>query len=566
MKSRFFLLFFVLIVLFPAGIFSQQAPAALRDYVGLINQTYHPGVVSFFEGIKANLERRGESDAVRAIDIFLRGSTGSGFVVSDRGNLYVITNNHVIAQAHTVSITFERPDGFRRTFENLRIIAANEENDLAILAFAPGDRPVQQGLSLLTRAAREGETVFSAGFPSLGITPIWQFGQGMVSNASVRFPRSIQDETQMGPYIQHTAQIDPGNSGGPLLVAQQGVATGYAVVGINTLTGLRRQAANYAIPVSTTQSFMTGALNQRPDTFRAALDQRLAEFVEGLGVNRAVYPHIAGFLSAACVGENAEYAMEEMFERSNASVRRAFIEKTEDGVVGAMSYAVAWTIENSIRTGPGALRTVIKDVTGAGEEYTVVFTINNTDHSSRWVREYGNWRIRTFGAVAAGDADLLTQRQSRREAAQNLRIDDSNVHLEAGYANLFDKASFALYASADFGNFGAKVYFADSDFWAIGAFVNYRWGIPAGNLGFMPYLRLGADYMFDKEYNDFKDEFHPPAITGMGQAGLKVTTSYVPGLFIGAAFQFNFFNMANFLTDYENAMKMAFAITAGYAF
>ena len=570
MKRRSLLIFFILVLMFPAWVFSQPIPpaGALRDYVGLINQSYHPGIVAFFEKIKADLAKKGENDAVKAIDIFLRGATGSGFVFNDaRGNLYVITNNHVIAQAHSLSITFERQDGYKKKFENLKIIAVDEEADLALLTFAAGDKPLDRGLSFLTRPVQEGEDVYSAGFPGLGITSIWQFGRGMVSNAAVRFPKSVNDETLVGPFIQHTAEVDPGNSGGPLLIVQQNVPSGYAVAGINTLKAYRRQAANYAIPITTVQDFINNALNQKPETYRAALDQRLAQFIEGLGANRAVYPHIAEYLSSACVGENAEFAMAEMYDKGNVSVKRAFIEKCEDGVVGAMGYAVAWTIENSIR-GQGVIKASLKEVTGDGEEYTVIFTINNKEHSAKWVREYGNWRIRSFGAVAAGDKTLVTKKEAQKKAAENLRVDSNSFHIEAGYAYLFEKAPAALYTAIDLGIFCAQFYTTGSDFWGWGMSFGHRWGIPAGNIGFMPFIRFGFDYLHDQEYNDYRKATldtnlnFPIAMTG--QTGLKITTSYVPGLFMGFVFQYNIFNMTD--KNYDKNMKMGCSFTAGYAF
>jgi len=575
----------VLLIVFPVCVFAQSA--ALRDYVGLISQNYHPGVVSYFESMKTDLAKRsGNEDAIKAIDIFLRGDTGSGFVYNDaRGNLYVITNYHVVSQANTLSITFERQDGTKRKFENLKIIAADEEIDLALLAFAPGDKPVARGLTFLTRQAQEGEDVFSAGFPGLGITPIWQFGRGMVSNARVSFPKSLSDETLMGPYIQHTAQIDPGNSGGPLLVAQANAPGGYAVVGVNTLSALRRQAANYAIPISTTQTFITAALNPKPETYKAALDQRLAKFVEGLGGSSAVYPHIAEFLSSVCVGENAEYAMEEMYKKGNALVRRDFLEKLEDGVVSAMGYAVAWTIETSIRKqATGALKAELKDVTGAGEEYTVVFTVNGKDVSSKWIREYGNWRIRSFGTVAAGDPAMRSKALAEKDAAEKLRINESSFHLEAGYAFLVNKAPAALYASVElmgnFGGGGARLYYAGPDFFSVGGFIGLRWGIPAGNFGFMPYFRLGFDYVIDdQDFKDFQIEHQSDwgrsnieyNVSISPQLGVKITTAYVPGLFMGLAFQYNMYPAALLERrsegeSYKDALKMAISVTAGYAF
>jgi serine protease Do len=562
MKHRFFVIFFILIFVFPAWVFSQQAPpaGALREYVGLINQSYHPGIVTYFEKIKTELEKNDKSDAVKAIDLFLKGAVGSGFVIAAaNGNLYVVTNYHVIQQAHSLSITFERQDNFKRKYENLTVIAADEDLDAALLAFPAGDKP-PAGLNFVTRQLEEGEDVYAAGFPVLGVTPLWQFSKGMVSNASAKFPKSINDETLMGPYIQHTAQVDPGNSGGPLLAVQR---NGYAVAGINTLSALRRQTANYAIPAAAAQAFINAALNQKPETYRASLDQRIAKFVDGLGENRAVYPHIAGYLSSVCVGENAEYAMSEMYDKGSATVRRAFIEKCEDGVVGAMGYAVAWTIENSIR-GQTAIKASLKEVTGAGEEYAVVFTINNKDFNSVWIREYGNWRIKSFGSVAAGDKTLMNKKEADRKAKENMRI-DSSIHIEAGYANLFEKAPTALYFSFDFSGFGLNLYYVDSDFFSLGMFIGYSWGISAENLGFMPYIRIGINYMNDKGYEDYQNSVwgtlgFPIAFTG--QFGFKVTSSYTPGFFVGTAYQLNIFN----LNEYKDVMKSALSITAGYAF
>jgi hypothetical protein len=347
------------------------------------------------------------------------------------------------------------------------------------------------------------------------------------------------------------------------------------------LSGIYRQAANYAIPIEIVEAFINEALNPRPETFRAALDERLTKFVDGLNVNRAAYPHIAEFLSAVCVGENAEYAISVINDSGNNTIKRAFVEKFDESVIGAMGTAVAWTIENSIRT-QGALRASIKDVSGSGDEYTVVFTINNQDHSSRWVREYGTWRIRTFGSVASGDnaaqAQATQQRQAQRAAAQNLRL-ESDLHIEVGYAYLFDKSPWAIYVAAEFSKqFGLKFTFAGADFWSIGGFYGFRWDIPVGgNFGLMPYVRAGIEYQHDQEYLDYRKTLDtslmgPPTISMSGQAGIKVTTSYVPGLFLGVGFQYNIIGFHTFMgtginnNKFKNPMEMALSVTVGYAF
>ena len=566
--SRNSVLFFaVLLTVFPAFVYSQQGASSLRDYVGLINQSYHPGIVSYFEKAKEELAKHKETDAVRNIEIFLSGAFGSGFLYNDaRGNLYVITNNHVVAQAHTLSITFERADGTKRKVENLKIIATDEEADLAILSIPSGGiRPfAAQGLTLLTRPLEEGEDVFSAGFPGLGITPLWQFGRGMVSNSSARFPKNINDDTLIGPFIQHTAQVDAGNSGGPLLFARPNVPSGYAVVGINTLRAASRQAANYAIPVPTVQTFINNALNPRPETFRGALDQRLEKFIEGINGKTSVYSHIAEFLSAECMGENAEYALEEMILKAPKSVSNTFSKKCEDSIIGAMGIAIGWTIEESVK-GRTAFTASVKEITGSGEEYEVIFSINNKDVSSVWIREYGNWRIKSFGTVASGDAELIKKRQAKR--ASNLRI-RTNFRVEAGYACLFDKAPAAFYAGIEAFFAGFKLYTAGSDITALGFYFTGQIPIPIKNFGLSLFGRVGFDYQIDDEYKTFKERntISSPPLSLMAMAGFRFTTSYVPGLFVGVGYQYNIFSLHKFMGGYKNPMTMGLTITAGYAF
>jgi serine protease Do len=371
----------------------------------------------------------------------------------------------------------------------------------------------------------------------------------------------------MGPYIQHTAQVDSGNSGGPLLIAQRNAPSGYAVAGVNTLSGVRRQAANYAIPVNTLQTFINNALNPKPETFKANLDALLEKFVKGLGVNAAVYPHISDYLSTVCIGENAEYAFEEMSRRASTSVKRAFIEKSREDLISAMGVAVAWTIENSIRSGTGSLKTSIKEISGNGDEYAVLFSINNKDVKSVWIREYGNWRIKSFGTVATGDKELLSKRQKERETAEKLHTDNS-LYIEAGYANLFDKANSALYLSLDVIFAGFNFYYVNSDFYSIGGFLSLHFPIPAGNIAFIPNFKFGFAYNNDSDYGKAtgKDIYLVDAfyLSFALQGGLKITTSYVPGLYGNIGFQYNIPWLDE--EEYKKPFQMAFTLSVGYAY
>ena len=146
---------------------------------------------------------------------------GSGFVIHADG--YVVTNDHVIAGEHRISVTIFR-QGERElskvTYDNVRIVATSSDLDLALLkiesdteqsftsvALAPGDGTV-----------REGQTVFAIGSP-LGLDRT--VSEGIISVAN----RVIGGRL----YLQTTTQISPGNSGGPLFNLRG------EVVGVNNM-------------------------------------------------------------------------------------------------------------------------------------------------------------------------------------------------------------------------------------------------------------------------------------------------------------------------------------------
>jgi len=264
-----------------------------------------------------------------------------------------------------------------------------------------------------------------------------------------------------------------------------------------------------------------------------------------------------------------------LFKRAPSSARRAFIEKSRDDLIGAMDIAVAWTIEDSIRTGSGALKAAVKEITGEGEEYTVIFTINNKDAKSVWIREYGNWRIKSFGNVARGDKELLSKRQKEKETAKNLHSDNI-LYIETGYANLFEKAPAAFYFSTDLFFFGFNLYYVNPDLFSISGLFSINYPIPAGNLAFIPYGRFGMSYMKDTEYGrtvSSKDssridiEFNSTVFSFVFQGGLKITTSYAPGLFGSVGFQYNFPALINgYDSFYKNPFKQALVLSVGYTF
>ena len=169
---------------------------------------------------------------------------GSGFVIHEAG--YVLTNNHVIAGEHRISITVFKKSALelkKESYENVRIVATSADLDLALLKIEAGDSSEFQTvpLALSDGAIREGQTVFAIGSP-LGLDRT--VSEGIVSVAN----RVIGGRL----YLQTTTQINPGNSGGPLFNLKG------EVVGVNNMkiAAIGAEGLGFAISSRILKSFL----------------------------------------------------------------------------------------------------------------------------------------------------------------------------------------------------------------------------------------------------------------------------------------------------------------------
>ncbi len=152
---------------------------------------------------------------------------GTGFIMDKSG--YVITNNHVVADADKIKVKLKD----EREFE-AKIIGRDPHTDLALIKIEPkGELPVAS----LGRSAdlKVGEWVVAVGSP---------FGLEQTVTAGIVSAKGRVIGS--GPYddfIQTDASINPGNSGGPLLNLNG------EVVGINTAIIAHGQGIGFAIPI-----------------------------------------------------------------------------------------------------------------------------------------------------------------------------------------------------------------------------------------------------------------------------------------------------------------------------
>jgi len=559
------------ILFFLAGTLCFGQAGALREYVGLLSIKYHPDVVSYMGKFKEAFEKKGYSDTSKAIDNYLKGLSGSGFIyVAGDGTNYVLTNAHVVSQSESLSISFEKQDGSKTIYENLKVLYVDEDKDLAILVFDNGIKPFTQGLSFSTAMIDEGIDVFAAGFPGLANTAIWQFSRGTISNATVRLPKSSDSDELIGPYIQHTAQVDPGNSGGPLLITAQNVPTGYSVIGINTLSARRRQAANYAIPINQVEAFINTALSNEPVNEKELIARRVDEFIKGLKANKAVYGHISGFLSNNCTASNAEYAISELLEKGTRKVMDDIDDIFGDDPVNGMSAAVAWYIESSMRSKSGSINISLESITANDKGgFNVDFNVNDTIVHSEWIKEYGVFRMDTYGEKVSGNKTLLAEKQKKKEQDKSLRTDYS-VAISAGYAYVFDYGS-AVNVSLKFGStfiWGFDLAYAfETEYLQIGLTIGYAHPIRFNTSALILFGEVGWSYLSSEASRI--ENFYSSIGFGfaMGftvRGGVMFTSAKVPGLFGRAFYQHNI----PIVNDQNDSFKHhgAIGVGIGYGF
>ena len=166
---------------------------------------------------------------------------GTAFFVSKDG--VALTNFHVIERCEQVRIAFEAQ------WTTARVVARDEKNDLALLA--TGLRPSQAANWRLS--IRQGEDIVVYGFPLAGVLA----SGGNVAVGNVTALAGLGNDSR---FLQISAPVQPGNSGGPLL-DRNGNVVGIVVaklnaLGIASVTGDIPQNVNFAIKTSVTVSFL----------------------------------------------------------------------------------------------------------------------------------------------------------------------------------------------------------------------------------------------------------------------------------------------------------------------
>lgn len=156
---------------------------------------------------------------------------GSGVVIAPDG--YILTNDHVVQKADTLEVTLTDGSRFSAT-----LIGKDPATDLAVIRANTSYLPCSTlGNS---EGLRVGQLAIAMGNP-FGFQSTVSTG---VVSALGRTLRSTKGRL-IEDIIQHTAPLNPGNSGGPL-VDSTGI-----VIGINTAIIAQAQGIGFSIPSNT---------------------------------------------------------------------------------------------------------------------------------------------------------------------------------------------------------------------------------------------------------------------------------------------------------------------------
>ena len=167
-------------------------------------------------------------------------SSGSGFIYTADG--YIVTNQHVVANASSINVTLYNGDTYPAT-----LVGSDSDYDVAVLKIDAKDLPaVTLGSSTDVNV---GDTVLAIGNPLGELT--FSMSQGIVSCVN----RAINVEGTPFNMIQVDASINPGNSGGPLMNLY-GEVVGIVSAKYSSYADTTVEGLGFAIPINDVQSII----------------------------------------------------------------------------------------------------------------------------------------------------------------------------------------------------------------------------------------------------------------------------------------------------------------------
>lgn len=200
-------------------------------------------------------------------------SAGSGIIVGQNDTeLLIVTNNHVVEGADTLSVAFVDNEVYEAAVKG-----TDADNDLAVVAVKLSDISEDTMSKIKTIQLGDSDSL-QVGQQVVAIGNALGYGQSVTTGIVSAVDRQIEDSSTT--LIQTDAAINPGNSGGALLNMQG------QLVGINSakMASTEVEGMGYAIPVSVAQPIMEDLMN-RTTREKVSEDKAASIGIQGVDVD-----------------------------------------------------------------------------------------------------------------------------------------------------------------------------------------------------------------------------------------------------------------------------------------
>jgi S1-C subfamily serine protease len=200
--------------------------------------------------------------------------SGSGFVIEVNNKLYIVTNAHVISSASSDKGSISVFSMIRKKYE-VKLLGADTFYDVAVLEFVDQPGKEFKKLEFRKKDIRIGEQVFAIG------NPLGKYAN-TVTDGIISGKNRINNSALTGKlgYLQSTAVLSHGNSGGPLIDAEG------QVVGLNTWGEIEPtsnqnyqslQQLNFSLEFNTLKRVVNDLINNNGIIKRAYLGIQLSQ-------------------------------------------------------------------------------------------------------------------------------------------------------------------------------------------------------------------------------------------------------------------------------------------------
>lgn len=552
--------FLLSVVLCVCGIFTINAQQDLKKSVCVVKQNYTDAEKEAFEKTASTLFSNSYMSAARRLRKGL-GGFGSGFLYrADNGKLYIITNKHVVRDAKSVQLTF-KAEGGDKTISNCNVIAKSDSMDIAVVEF-PATETGFVPLSFDADRVVDGTNVWSAGFPGLGDEPAWQLGNGVVSNDNL-VNMELTDSVHIA-VIQHTAQVDPGSSGGPLLVLKENTKREsgdksvalkeYKVVGMNTWKAFRRENANFSLMAKDILKVVNniGATSSSmKNDDEVGLQNQVEKFIESFNKSSI---EMSAFISNKMVTSLSEDQLTAMLKNISTNANNSL----RDGdAVDGLKIIVADNIKSQIRT---LSDLKVGSLSTNGDSGTVTFTYRKKQYTSSWEKNSDGWQLTSTDIIK-------TDVNGNRAVESGFRVLDldgcGNVSLDFMFP-LMDTYYFEDEFWSEKADYTDKTKFGISYAHFFSRFVNWNasfdYGMVERHNTDIVYYNMDNEYTVEETTTDLK---YFSLVTGFGaQCPMAVNRIYFAP---DVKAQIGFRNgIGNFLHDSDHYMGFLACVEATF--